>query len=139
MRSVSRIRTSGRFHHTGALMSDSDLTTLIAKHFPPVANDGRGHWICRCGDNVVRSANGWAAHIASVLSGVYAITPLPEKPRRKYTAAYRAANGNIIPVGAENIRPEYVQTDLLEWRRDDPGGTYFIAYRDVPAWQEAPQ
>jgi hypothetical protein len=58
--------------------------------------------------------------------------------KRHYTAAYRAKNGNVIPVGTDNIKPEYVTDALLDWRRDDPDGTYFIAYRDVPDWTPMP-
>ena len=56
--------------------------------------------------------------------------------KRWFSAAYRAQNGNVIPVGAENVVREYASSELAEWVRDDPDGTYFLAYRDVPAWRE---
>lgn len=60
-------------------MSDSDPTTLLREHvcryWGPASSDNESS--CECG----WWGEDWAAHVAAVLSGVYAITPLPEPAR----------------------------------------------------------
>lgn len=55
--------------------------------------------------------------------------------RRHFTVAYRAVNGNVIPVGTETVVSEHLIEVLNEWQKDDQN-EYFIAYRDVPAWED---
>lgn len=56
-----------------------------------------------------------------------------------YTAAYRDASGEIVPVGIDSRNKAMAEHELADWQRDDPAGEYFLAYRNVPDWRELTQ
>ena len=73
-----------------------------------------------------------AVHDAEVRAGVVAEEP---GGQRWFTAAYRAENGNVIPIGAETVLAEYAQKTVDEFaREDDEGPEYFLASRILPPW-----
>lgn len=65
-------------------------------------------------------------------AGVVAEEP---EGRRWFSAAYRAQNGNIIPIGDETVLAEYAQKTVDEFsREDDEGPNYFLASRILSPW-----
>lgn len=55
--------------------------------------------------------------------------------RRWFSAAYRARNGNVVPIGDENTLREFPEAVVEEFRREDPDGPeYFLASRILPPW-----
>ena len=58
---------------------------------------------------------------------------------RQYSAAYRDTFGKVVPVGVDYRKRAWAEQVRDEWKRDDPTVDVFIAYRDVPEWQEADQ
>ena len=73
-----------------------------------------------------------AAHDAEVRAGVVVEEP---EGRRWFSAAYRAQNGNIIPIGDETVLAEYAQKTVDEFsREDDEGPNYFLASRILSPW-----
>ncbi|OZE35644.1 MULTISPECIES: hypothetical protein [unclassified Rhodococcus (in: high G+C Gram-positive bacteria)] len=58
---------------------------------------------------------------------------------RRYSAAYRNLDGDIVTVGVDYSKRAWAEEVRIEWQRDEPNGKYFIAYRDVPEWQEVGQ
>lgn len=103
-------------------MPDSDLTTLIAAHeFDPIAR------VCKCGVlcGVVCDGLTWAAHVAAVLSGVYAITPLPE-----------ANDGNYWKAGSAMLRRDAPDA-LIEHYEENAASQLAVA--KAARAQEAPQ
>lgn len=73
-----------------------------------------------------------AAHDAEVRGGVVAEEP---EGRRWFSAAYRAQNGNVIPVGDETVLAEFAQKTVEEFAREDnEGPDYFLASRILPPW-----
>lgn len=84
----------------------------------------------RCDDIAKRIRSGYPAEIAA-RPGVVAQEP---EGRRWFSAAYRAQNGNIIPIGDETVLAEYAQKTVDEFaREDDEGPDYFLASRiDMP-------
>lgn len=57
--------------------------------------------------------------------------------RRWYVAAWKAQNGNIIPMGAKTVILEHVEQDVAKLRGDQSPDEppIFVAYRDEPEWQ----
>ncbi|OZE77180.1 hypothetical protein CH305_18255 [Rhodococcus sp. 15-649-2-2] len=53
-----------------------------------------------------------------------------------YTAAYRDHSGSIVAVGIESRNKAVAEGELADWRRDAPDRDSFLAYRNVPEWQE---
>lgn len=69
---------------------------------------------------------------AEVRAGV--VTEEPEG-RRWFSAAYRAQNGKIIPIGDETVLAEYAQKTVDDFsREDEEGPDYFLASRIIPPW-----
>ena len=69
---------------------------------------------------------------ALIAAGVVAEEP---EGRRWFSAAYRAQNGNIIPIGDETVLAEYAQKTVDEFsREDDEGPNYFLASRILSPW-----
>lgn len=55
--------------------------------------------------------------------------------RREFAAAYRARNGNVIPLGAETVVQDDANAVRAEFEREDPEGpAYFVATRILPPW-----
>lgn len=85
----------------------------------------------RCDDIAKRIRSGEPAEIAA-RPGVVAEEP---EGRRWFSAAYRAQNGNIIPIGDETVLAEYAQKTVDEFsREDDEGPNYFLASRILSPW-----
>lgn len=87
-----------------------------------------------CGEDE-RIERAHVAHVASVVAALPDIAIVP-RGKRWYTAAYRAGNGNVIPVGVDYVKSVWAEEVRDEWQRDEPEGKYFVACRDVPEWQE---
>lgn len=67
-----------------------------------------------------------------VAAGVVAEEP---EGRRWFSAAYRAQNGNVIPIGGETVLAEFAQKTVDEFsREDDEGPDYFLASRILSPW-----
>lgn len=82
-------------------------------------------------NTLVEVANMLAAD-AEVRASV--VTEEPEG-RRVFAAAYRAGNGNVIPIGGETTVREHAQKTVDDFtREDDEGRFYFVASRIVPPW-----
>ena len=63
------------------------------------------------------------------------VTAVQGEGRREYTAAYRAKNGNVIPLGDETVRRADAERVRDEFATEDPTGPeYFIATRVLPPW-----
>ena len=59
--------------------------------------------------------------------------------RREFAAAYRARNGNVIPLGAETVVQDDANAVRAEFEREDPEGpAYFVATRILPPWLPVP-
>ncbi|QSM03903.1 hypothetical protein PROPHIGD91-2_50 [Mycobacterium phage prophiGD91-2] len=56
-------------------------------------------------------------------------------PRRVYTVGYINGSGTISTFGGENSWLPAVEAAVAEVRRDDPDNEFFVAYRDIPAWE----
>ncbi|WP_417540765.1 hypothetical protein [Microbacterium maritypicum] len=69
---------------------------------------------------------------ALIAAGVVAEEP---EGRRQYTAAYRAANGKVIPLETPNMLREAAERTVAEFTEEDPEGPdYFVATRIMPPW-----
>lgn len=55
--------------------------------------------------------------------------------RRMYAAAYRAQNGNVIPIAPPNFVRKYAEEDAEKMRSPEDETEVFVAYRDEPDWQ----
>ncbi|OZE95073.1 hypothetical protein CH302_19220 [Rhodococcus sp. 15-2388-1-1a] len=97
--------------------------------------------LCLCGWETTRTKIGesWRPefdeHQASVIAALLANGPSGEITRR-YSAAYRNPDGKVVTVGVDYRKLAWAEGVRDEWKRDDPTVNIFIAYRDVPEWQE---
>lgn len=55
--------------------------------------------------------------------------------RRMYVAAYRAENGNVIPMSKPNFQRGYAEEDAEKMRSPEDETDVFVAFRDEPDWQ----
>lgn len=56
---------------------------------------------------------------------------------RQYSPAYRAENGNVIPIGSSTVVREHAERDAEAMRSPEDTTEVFVAYREVPVWQRA--
>ncbi|QXE28929.1 MULTISPECIES: hypothetical protein [Microbacterium] len=112
-------------------MSDYTPTTEEVREFIEAADRVIAGMVA--GSSAVEAFDRWqAAHDAEVRAGVVAEEP---EGRRWFSAAYRAQNGNIIPIGEETVLAEYAQKTVDKFsREDDEGPDYFLASRILPPW-----
>lgn len=76
-----------------------------------------------------------AAHDAEVRVAALA----EQEGRRQFTAAYRAANGNVIALDTPTAVREHASNTVAEFADEDPEGPdYFVATRILPPWMPVP-
>ena len=110
------------------------LAEALAQHVPNMRGE------CDACAEPVHRPGALARHQASVVAALPNIAIVPnEGTTRRYSAAYRNFDGDIVPVGVAYSKRAWAEEVRIEWQRDEPKGKYFIVYRDVPAWQEADQ
>ena len=56
--------------------------------------------------------------------------------RRQYVAAYRSANGNVIPISESTCWLEGAERDADRLRSIEDQAEVFVAYRDLPEWEQ---
>lgn len=56
--------------------------------------------------------------------------------RRQYVPAYRAPNGRVIGIGEITAWREGAERDAKELSSPGDETEVFVAYRDLPAWQQ---
>lgn len=57
------------------------------------------------------------------------------KTTRQYTPAYRAENGNVIPIGSSTVSAHFAEIEAESYRSPEDETEVFVAYRDLPQWQ----
>lgn len=54
---------------------------------------------------------------------------------RQYVPAYRADNGNVIPIGSTTVSAHFAEIEAESLRSPEDETEVFVAYRDLPVWQ----
>ena len=54
---------------------------------------------------------------------------------RQYVPAYRADNGNVIPIGSTTVSAHFAEIEAESLRSPEDETEVFVAYRDQPVWQ----
>ncbi|ATN88691.1 hypothetical protein SEA_DEMSCULPINBOYZ_96 [Mycobacterium phage Demsculpinboyz] len=99
-----------------------------------------GGWVAHCEDLPVAEFIAQARSlvpelIAEVERLTAALAELhPEGSYREYVPAYRAENGNVIPIGSTTVLAEFAEKDCAQLRSPEDRTEIFVAYRDTPRW-----
>lgn len=75
-----------------------------------------------------------AAEHGAVVVAALGLTEERPKTRRQYVPAYRAGNGNVLPIGATTVSAHFAEQEAETLRSAEDETEVFVAYRDLPEW-----